>query len=198
MKPVSRRSLLASAAATLPVGALLAACGSDSTSEKSDTDSAGSDDSSATVGTDAVSTLTGTVNFLNFTGWAGPTTYADFAAKFPGATVNEIAWASADDTVTRAKDRAGDIDLVLVDGTTFPRLVAIDAFAQLGSVPNMKFVADQFKGNSWDSDNTLFAPTDHGRTGIIYRKDLVSTPPASWADFIKLAPEYAGKVTLLD
>jgi spermidine/putrescine transport system substrate-binding protein len=198
MKPMSRRSLLASAAATLPVGALLAACGSDSTSEKSDADAAGSDDSAVPVGTDAASTLTGTLNFLNFTGWAGPSTYADFAAKFPGASVNEIAWASADDTVTKAKDRAGDIDLVLVDGTTFPRLVAIEAFAQLGSVPNMKYVAEQFKSNTWDPDNTMFAPTDHGRTGIIYRKDLVSTPPTSWTDFIQLAPEYPGKVTVLD
>ncbi len=198
MNPMSRRSLLASAAAALPVGALLAACGSDSGSESSGSAAGSASGTAAPAGTGAAEAPTGTLNFLNFAGWAGPSTYADFAAKFPGASVNEIAWASADDTVTKAKDRAGDIDLVLVDGTTFPRLVAIDAFAQLGSVPNMQYVAEQFKGNSWDPDDTLFAPTDHGRTGIIYRKDLVSTPPTSWADFIEMAPEYAGKVTVLD
>jgi spermidine/putrescine-binding protein len=201
MNHMSRRSLLASAAAVLPVGALLAACGSDATSEPSGSTggaATGTSDTVAPTGSSASAALTGTLNFLNFAGWAGPSTYADFATKFPGASVNEIAWASADDTVTKAKDRAGDIDLVLVDGTTFPRLVAIDAFAPLGSVPNMKYVADQFKGNAWDPDDTLFAPTDHGRTGIIYRADLVDTPPTSWADFIEMAPDYAGKVTVLD
>jgi spermidine/putrescine transport system substrate-binding protein len=187
MEPFSRRTLFARAAAIGPLVAIaplvLAACGDDDKSSDSATDEP---------------TLTGTVNFLNFTGWAGPTTYADFAAAFPGASVNEIAWASNDDTISKAKGRAGDIDVVLVDGTTFPRLTALGVLAELGDVPNMKFVADSYKGNTWDPQNKSFAPTDHGRTGIIYRKDLVSTPPTSWADFFAMAPDYSGKVAMLD
>ncbi len=177
---LSRRSLFAMAAAVGPA-MLLASCG---------------DDEPATPAASA--DLTGTLNFLNFTGWAGPTTYADFAAAFPGATVNEIAFASNDDTITKAKDRAGDIDVVLVDGTTFPRLTAIGALATLGDLPNLAAVSNAYKSNSWDPDNASFAPTDHGRTGIIYRKDLVTTAPASWADFFAMAPEYTGKVAMLD
>jgi spermidine/putrescine transport system substrate-binding protein len=191
MPQLSRRHLLSLAAAAGPA-ALLAACGSKS---KTDAPVSGAATTAAASSGGAVK---GTVNFLNFTGWASKTTYADFAAAFPGATVNEIAWVSADDTVTKAKDRAGDIDVVLVDGTTFPRLAALGVLADLGDLPNMKYVSAQYKGNSWDPNNKQFAPTDHGRTGIIYRKDMVSKPPTSWADFYSLAPTLSGKVAMLD
>lgn len=32
----------------------------------------------------------------------------------------------------------------------------------------------------------------------MYRKDLVATPPKSWADFFAMAPQYSGKVAMLD
>lgn len=193
MEPMSRRSLFAMAAAIVPVAAL-AACGSDA----KESTPAASTPQSDSVSSAPAGAVTGTLNLLNFTGWAGPTTYDDFAAAFPGAKVNEIAWASNDDTISKAKDRAGDIDVVLVDGTTFPRLTALGVLGELGDMPNMKYVADQYKGNSWDPENKTFAPTDHGRTGIVYRKDLVATPPTSWADFFAMAPEYSGKVAMLD
>lgn len=192
MQPISRRSLFALAAASAGA-AVLASCGGDDSDDASS--GSGATDAGGTV---APESITGTLNLLNFTGWAGPTTYADFAARYPGATVNEIAWVSFDDSVAKAKDRAGDIDAILVDGTTFPRLVAIDALAELGTLPNMALVADQYKGNSWDPEDKFFAPTDHGRTGIVYRKDLVTTPPTSWADFFAMAPDYSGKVAMLD
>ena len=205
MQPISRRRLLALAAAAGPI-ALLTACGDDSEDASAgaepDTTTGATADTGAVAATTAApapaGAISGTLNLLNFTGWAGPTTYADFAAAFPGATVNEIAWASNDDAIAKAKDRAGDIDVLLVDGTTFPRLTALDVLAELGDMPNLAFVADGYKNNSWDPDNTYFAPTDHGRTGIIYRKDLVATPPTSWTDFFAMAPEYSGKVAMLD
>jgi spermidine/putrescine-binding protein len=100
---------------------------------------------------------------------------------------------SADDSVTKAKDRAGDIDPLLVDGTTFPRLAAIKALAELGDVPNLARVAAQHKGNAWDPDDTFFAPTDHGRTGIIYRRNPLSEQIESWADFVAAAPSHRGR-----
>ena len=183
MPALTRRTFLAMAAAA---GSALAigACGDD-------------DDSSAGGSADG-GDLTGTLNFLNFTGWSAPTTYEDFAAAYPGATVNEIAFVSADDSVAKARDRVGDIDVLLVDGNTFPRLEAVAALGLLGNVPNLSLVADQYKGNPWDPDDTRFAPTDHGRTGIIYRRDLVDVPPTSWREFFDLAPQYANRVAVLD
>jgi spermidine/putrescine-binding protein len=177
MTPITRRSLLVRAAVAPVLAAFLAACGDDGD------DPAG---------------LTGTLNFLNFPGWSGPTTYDDFAGAFAGASINEIAYVSSDDSVAKAKDRAGDLDLLLVDGTTFPRLTAIDAVAELGDLVNLAAVADAYLGNSWDPDNRRFAPTDHGRTGIIYRRDLVDADITSWADFFAVAPTLSGQVAVLD
>lgn len=196
MPNMSRRSFLTLAAAAGPMAALLAACGS-GTSTAGTTAPGVTERGGGGSGSSAPS-VTGTLNLLNFAGWAGPTTYADFAKAFPGADVNEIAWVSNDDTIAKAKDRVGDIDVVLVDGTTFPRLTALGVLAELGEMANMAFVADRYKGNSWDPDNRYFAPTDHGRTGLIYRRDLVVSPPSSWADFFAMAPEYSGKLAMLD
>ncbi|MCB1000342.1 MAG: extracellular solute-binding protein [Acidimicrobiales bacterium] len=196
MTPISRRSLFALAAAA-GGAALLAACGDDE-SESSDTAAPEGSSEGSPAGSTPAGEITGTLNLLNFAGWASPTTYADFAARYPGASVNEIAWVSADDSIAKAKDRAGDIDVLLVDGNTFPRLTALGVLAELGTLPSMAFVSDAYKGNDWDPTDTYFAPTDHGRTGIIYRKDLVSTPPTSWADFFAMAPEYSGQVAMLD
>jgi len=41
-------------------------------------------------------------------------------------------------------------------------------------------------------------PTDYGKVGIGYRKDMVSEPIASWADLWSLAPKYSGKIVFLD
>ena len=218
-KGLSRRTFL-TMAAVAPV-AVLSACGSDSAStdapasEAPATEAVAAETTAASAAetaamaaeteamaaeTAAAATgdVTGTLNFLNFTGWAGPTTYDDFAKAFPGAKVNEIAWASADDTISKAKDRAGDIDVVLVDGTTFPRLTAIGVLAKLGDVANMSLVADQYKNTAWDPNNESFAATDHGRTGFCYRKDLIKETPTSWKEFFELAPSYSGKVAMLD
>jgi spermidine/putrescine transport system substrate-binding protein len=183
MRQVSRRTLLTWAAAAGPA-VWLAACSND--------------DATNPATTQPGAAPTGTLNLLNFAGWAGPTTYEDFAAAYPGAAVNEIAWASNDDTITKARNRAGDLDVALVDGTTFPRLAALGVLAPLGNVPNMVHVGQAYRGNTWDAADEFFAPTDHGRTGIVYRRDLVATPPTSWADFVAMAPEYSGRVAMLD
>lgn len=188
MPPISRRTFLAYAAAGS--AAVLVGCG--------DNDETNTTEGTSTDTVADSNGVTGTLNLLNFTGWAGPTTYADFAERYPGASVNEIAWVSNDDTIAKARDRAGDIDVVLVDGSTFPRLTALEVLAELGELPSMTLVADQYKGNSWDPEDRFFAPTDHGRTGIVYRRDLVTEPPTSWTDFFAMAPDYSGQVAMLD
>jgi spermidine/putrescine-binding protein len=41
---------------------------------------------------------------------------------------------------------------------------------------------------------TRGVPTDFGKMGIGYRKDLVKTPPKTWADLWHMAPQYKGKI----
>lgn len=201
----SRRELLvrlAAAGVALPgLPMLLAACGSDGdTSGSTDTTTAsGAADTTAAAAPAAAGELTGTLNFLNFTRWIGKDTYRLFSEKYPGASVNEVPWQSADDAIAKARDRAGDIDLLLVDGTTFPSLDALGVLAEFGDlVPNLANTDPEFRGRSWDPNDTRFAATDYGRTGIAYRRDVVSETPATWAEFYEIMGKYQGKVGLLD
>ena len=60
-------------------------------------------------------------------------------------------------------------------------------------IPNIKNMPDRFReAYPWG------IPTDYGKIGYAYRKDLVSERPTTWADFFELAPKYSGKVILLD
>jgi spermidine/putrescine transport system substrate-binding protein len=190
---LQRSALGALAAGSLP--ALLAACGSDST------EGAASDGSTAPAGSAAAPAgkIEGTLNFLNFTGWIGASEYANFSKAFPGASVNEVPWTSADDSIAKAKGRSGDIDVLLVDGTTFPSLDALGVLAEFGdSVPNLANIDSAYKGNGWDPKDTRFAATDYGRTGMAYRADIVTEAPTTLAEFFEIAPKYAGKVVILD
>jgi spermidine/putrescine transport system substrate-binding protein len=181
-----RGAFFALAAGSLP--AVLASCGDD-------------DDDTSTTGGDGEGngSLTGTINFLNFEGWIGEGEVAAFEAAFPGAKVNLVPWVSNDDTIAKAKDRRGDIDVVLVDGTTFPQLEALGVLAELGDrVPNLANIAEDYRANPWDPDDRYFAATDYGRTGIAYRKDLLDGEPTSFEDFFALAEANSGKVVVLD
>jgi spermidine/putrescine transport system substrate-binding protein len=188
-RPDRRQFLQRSAVAALLAGGvpLLAGCGDDD-AESSDPGASGGENA-----------LTGTINFLNFEGWVGEGEIAAFEAAFPGAKVNLVPWVSNDDTVVKAKDRSGDIDVVLVDGTTFPQLDALGVLAELGvDVPNLSNIDPAYRGTSWDPDDTYFAATDYGRTGIAYRSDILTDAPTSFADFVTLTGENSGKVAVLD
>jgi spermidine/putrescine transport system substrate-binding protein len=203
---LSRRQLLqrlALAGIVLPATpAILAACGSSSpagTTPGSAGTAAGTSSGSSSGGSTAQGSVTGTINFLNFTGWAGKDTYKMFAEKFPGSKVNEVPWQSSDDSIAKAKGRSGDIDVLLVDGTTFPSLDALGVLAEFGDkVPNLANIDAEFTGKSWDPKNTRFAATDYGRTGFAYRRDLVKETPKTWAEFYELMAKYKGKIGLLD
>lgn len=192
--PDRRQFLRRSAAAALLAGGvpILGACGDDS-----DNDDATKKGSGSTGGGERK--LTGTINFMNFDGWIGAGEVPAFEAAYPGAKVNLVPWVSNDDAIAKAKDRSGDIDVLLVDGTTFPQLKAIDVLAELGpDVANIANIDAAYRGNVWDPDDKYFAATDYGRTGIAYRSDLLSEKPTSFADFVKLTKANSGKVAVLD
>ena len=199
MNQTNRRQILRQgAAAALAVGsmpAILAACASDDSSPSGK----GVQTKPGQSTTTRPLKLTGTINFLNFEGWVGAGEIAAFEKKYPGAKINLVPWVSSDDAVAKAKNRAGDIDVLLVDGTTFPQLDALKVFAKFdNAVPNVANIDTAYKSKSWDPDNARFAATDYGRTGIAYRADIVKEAPKTWEDFFRLAETHSGKVVILD
>ncbi len=61
------------------------------------------------------------------------------------------------------------------------------------NIPNIANVDQHFRdAYPWG------IPTDFGKTGFAYRKDLITEQPTSWAEFWDLAKKYDGKTTMLD
>jgi len=167
------------AAGSLP--ALLAACGGSSGSS-SPAQSGGS--------------LKGTLVLLSYPGWYGPKEFADFAKLHPGLHVkSEVSGTTgAAATLAQIENNEGAYDLSLGGVPTAAQLSQAGQLAPLdiAKIPNLKLVGETFrKALPWA------IPTDFGKTGYAYRKDLVSERPTSWHDLFALAPKYSGKITML-
>jgi spermidine/putrescine transport system substrate-binding protein len=66
-------------------------------------------------------------------------------------------------------------------------------------LPNMKNIDPQFLGQYWDPKNEYALPKNFGTDEIIWRTDLLETPPTSWKSFLELAKGPAsGQVTIMD
>lgn len=66
-------------------------------------------------------------------------------------------------------------------------------------LPNLQYIAKQFRGLPFDPNDEYLVPKDWGTTGIIYRGDKVKEPVKSWKDFWDLATgKYSGKALVVD
>src|ERR1700677_3126390 len=182
---ITRRAALArgagglAAAGSLP--ALLAACGGSSGS-KNTSESGGS--------------LTGTLVLLSYPGWYGPKEFADFSKLHPGLHVkSEVSGTTgAAATLAQIENNEGAFDLSLGGVPSAAQLSQAKQLAPLdiAKIPNLKLVPESFRQPfPWG------IPTDFGKTGYAYRKDLVSERPTSWHELFELAPKYSGKITML-
>jgi len=61
------------------------------------------------------------------------------------------------------------------------------------SVPNLTNMPQQYRGAY-----PYGIPTDQGKVGIAYRKDLLPNPPKSWAALFAMAPSLSGKMVFSD
>jgi spermidine/putrescine transport system substrate-binding protein len=185
-----RRELLARAAqlgVALPaLGALSAACGGSSSSSGS---SGGGPTSSAPP--------TGTAVLLNYDGWMGKNTVADFRTAFPGANIKQASLSSISSgaIVPAIKANLSTYDSALGDVAAVGQAIAADVLQPLdwSKIPNIKNVDQKFREGYPHG-----IPTDYGKTGIGYRADLVPEGITSWADVWNLAEKYSNKIVFID
>jgi spermidine/putrescine transport system substrate-binding protein len=72
------------------------------------------------------------------------------------------------------------------------QLASLLAPLDAAAVPNLSLTSPVIrKSFPWG------IPTDLGKTGFAYRKDLIKERPTSWHDFWALAKKYSGKVTIV-
>jgi spermidine/putrescine-binding protein len=189
---LSRRQLLRRAA-QLGVGVpaagwLLAACGGSSASS-----SGGTTGGAAS----APAKVEGTAILHNYAGWMGKDNIKHFRAQYPGANIKQVTAGdiSSSATAQTLKANPDAYDFALGDQAFVGQALAADIIQDVDfdKVPNIANVDAKF--------HEAFShgvPTDYGKVGIGYRKDMVSEPIASWADLWSLAPKYSGKIVFLD
>ncbi|GAB2843263.1 ABC transporter substrate-binding protein [Actinocorallia aurea] len=143
------------------------------------------------------STDSATVSFLNYPGWIGETEIADFQKANSGITVKETAIAEGGSAALASQlaQNKGAYDLVLAGNVTAKRL---DLGKLLGefdpaSVPNLAKIPQEYRDAfPWG------VPTNTGKVGIAYNKELVPNPPKSWKELLERADEFKGKIVFPD
>jgi spermidine/putrescine transport system substrate-binding protein len=205
---ITRRAALARGAGGLAAAgsltALLAACGSSSSSSSSASSSSASPSTSAAAASSGSSTtsaaaagsMTGTLTLLTYPQWYGPKEFADFSKLHPGlqvkTAVSGTTGAAAQIAQISTNKGAFDATLAGVPVSSQMKLAGILEPLDTAAIPNLSLVGQEFR-----SAFPFGIPTDFGKTGYAYRKDLIPERPTSWQELISLAPKYSGKITMI-
>jgi spermidine/putrescine transport system substrate-binding protein len=140
---------------------------------------------------------TGTINFMTYPSWVGPTEIASFEKAHPEVTVKQITGgvSSSAQQVALIAQNPNAYDLGLLDRISAGQLTA-GGFLQPfdpASVPNLALVDQSYqKAYPWG------IPTDYGLVGIAYREDLVTDSLSSWSKLWDAAAKYSGKIVMVD
>ena len=192
---ITRRTALTRAAGALAAGgsasALLAACGGSSSGGGS-----GGGSNGGSSGGSGGGSMTGTMTLLSYPGWYGPKEFADFSKEHPGLKVNTQVTGTTGVAAQIAQiannKGAYDLSLAGVPVSSQMKLAGVLEPLDTAKIPNLKLVGADFR-----KALPLGIPTDYGKTGYGYRKDLISERPTSWKDLMELASKYSGKITMI-
>jgi spermidine/putrescine transport system substrate-binding protein len=188
---VSRRRFLigGAALASLPIlgGTALAGCGSSGSGSTGTT----------SVSPSAAANPVGTAVLLNFPGWIGADELSNFHKQFPDAKIKMSTNipSSISGVVQLIKNNPGAYDMALGDNAFVGQAKAAGVWQapDWSLIPTIANVDQRFRTAYPDA-----LPNDWGLYGIAYRKDMVSEPLTSWADFWALTPKYDGQVVVGD
>ncbi len=143
------------------------------------------------------SVLSGTIVMNNYPDWMGKNEVASFERQFPGTTIKQKAepTESIASDVLFFKQHPGQYDFALEDTSAVGQMVAAGVLQPVDftRIPNIKYVDDPFR-----SAYSQGLPTDYGKVGVGYRKDIVTEGITSWHDVWNLAPKYSGQITFLN
>jgi spermidine/putrescine transport system substrate-binding protein len=121
----------------------------------------------------------------------------DIIREFEKATGIKVKYSTfATNEALYAKLAGGGVkyDVIIPSDYLIERLVAEDRLEPLdfGKIPNAAYIAAEYRNLYFDPQGQYCVPYTVGMTGIIYNKNLVKSPPDSWAALWD--PDYAGQV----
>jgi spermidine/putrescine-binding protein len=93
------------------------------------------------------------------------------------------------------KNNSTQYDATLGDEAFVEQALLADIIEEVdfANIPNIENVSQDFR-DAYPHG----IPTDYGKVGIAYRKDLVSETITGWADLWALAPKYSGQLMMID
>lgn len=126
-----------------------------------------------------------------------PQEFLDNFEKEFGVKVVYTTFASNQEMLAKVKSGADAYDLVVPSDYSVKVMSEEGLLEKINSnhIPNYKNITEEWKGLSYDPDNTYSVPYMYGLYGLIYNKDKIDTP-TSWGDLWN--PDYKGHVVLMD
>lgn len=118
--------------------------------------------------------------------------------KLTGIKVNYVTYESNEDMYTKIKNGGAAYDIVIPSDYMIERMISEDLLLEIdtASLPNYKYISDEYKNMYYDPDNTYSVPYNVGMVGLIYNKTMVEEVPTSWSALWD--ERYEGKILMID
>lgn len=137
------------------------------------------------------------LNIYNWEDYFGETTLKDFEKK-SGVKVNLETFEDEEMMISNIQSHPGRYDVIVISGDSVRELAQMRLLAEidLGSIPNLKQIAPEFRNPRYDPKHRYSVPYLWGTTGIALNRTFVKEKEPSWA--ILWNPAYRGKIAMLN
>ena len=146
---------------------------------------------SAAAASSSGGSLTGTLVLLTYPQWYGPNELPTSRSCTPGSPSRRWPAASpAAAQIAQISTNQGAFDVTLsgVPVSSQLKLAGLLEPFDAAAVPNVKLIGAPFR-----QAFPFGIPTDFGKTGFAYRRDLIKERPTSWHELWALAKKYSGR-----
>jgi len=137
----------------------------------------------------------------NWSDYVDPGNIDKFKAQYAVDDFTYDIYPSNEELLTKLQAGAsGQYDIGAPTAEFVPAMVQGNFIQKIdwSKVPNAKYIDKQFKGLWWDPNDEYQLPKDWGTTGIAVRTKYVKEDVSSWKNFFDVAPNYHGKIVIVD
>lgn len=135
----------------------------------------------------AVSTLTAceskpVFTIYNWEQYIDESVVEEFRKAHPDVDVVYETFSTNEDMYTKLKNGGGDYDVIFPSEYVLKKLIDEGELAELNpdNIPNLKYIAEQCKGQDYDPEGKYTVPYMWGTLGIIYDKTKVTEDEITW------------------
>ena len=118
--------------------------------------------------------------------------------KLTGINVNYVTYESNEDLYPKIKNGGASYDIIIPSDYMIARMISEEMLLPIDveSIPNYKYISDDYKNMYFDPDNKYSVPYNVGMVGLIYNTKMVKEKPTSWR--VMWDEQYKGKILMID